>query len=131
MKKLTGKRLVAREAGRLGGVTFGALLLAIGYSWFLLPYNMAPGGVGGLSQIFKFYFGIPNGLSMIMINIPLFIIGFIFIGKAFGVKSIYGMLVSSVFTDLVNVKTLAGFGWMDLSQHTHLYQERVIHAYLG
>lgn len=131
MKKLTGKRLVAREAGRLGGVTFGALLLAIGYSWFLLPYNMAPGGVGGLSQILKFYFGIPNGLSMIMINIPLFIIGFIFIGKAFGVKSIYGMLVSSIFTDLVNVKTLAGFGWMDLSQHTHLYQGRVIHAYLG
>ncbi len=131
MKKLTGKRLVAREAGRLGGVTFGALLLAIGYSWFLLPYNMAPGGVGGLSQIFKFHFGIPNGLSMIMINIPLFILGFIFIGKAFGVKSIYGMLVSSVFTDLVNIKTLAGFGWMDLSRYTHIYQERVIHAYLG
>ncbi|MBW6514721.1 MAG: YitT family protein [Candidatus Syntrophosphaera sp.] len=131
MKKLTGKRLVLREARYLAGILFGALLLAIGYSWFLLPYNMAPGGVGGLSQIINYYFGIPNGVSMIIINIPLFIIGFVFIGKTFGAKSIFGMLASSAFTDLVNIKTLAGWGWMDLSQHTHVFQGRQIHAYLG
>ena len=131
MKKLTGKRLVLREARYLAGIIFGALLLAIGYSWFLLPYNMAPGGVGGLSQIINHYFGIPNGVSMIMINIPLFVIGFIFIGKTFGAKSVLGMLASAVFTDLVNLKTLAGWGWMDLSQYTHSFQGRQIFAYLG
>ena len=131
MKKLTGKKLVAREARYLAGITFGALLVAIGYAWFLMPYNMAPGGVGGLAQVLNFYFRIPPGVSMIMLNIPLFVLSFIFIGKSFGAKSIFGMLASSIFTDLVSIKTLANLGWMDLALYTHIFQGRTIHAYLG
>ena len=58
MKKLQGKQLFLREAKYMAGIVFGALLVAIGYAWFLMPYNMAPGGVGGLAQVLNFYFRI-------------------------------------------------------------------------
>ncbi len=131
MKKLSTKQRLLRELGHLAGIVFGAVFFAIGYSWFLLPYNMAPGGVGGLSQIIYYYTGIPNGVAMILINIPLFVISFIFIGRSFGTKSIYGMLVTALMTDLLNLKTLARLGWVHLPDYTHLVGGREIHALLG
>ncbi|MCB5258747.1 MAG: YitT family protein [Candidatus Cloacimonadaceae bacterium] len=130
MKKLSKKQYIVRETKNLIGITFGSLLVAVGYAWFLMPYKMSPGGVAGIAQIINYYFKIPYGLSMIMLNVPLFIISFIFIGKAFGTKSIYGMLASSFLTDLVSLQNLARMGWIDLSQHTYFYHNRVIYAYL-
>ena len=131
MKKLSKKQYILRETKNLVGITFGALLVAIGYAWFLMPYNMSPGGVAGVAQVMNYYFKIPYGLSMILLNVPLFIISFIFIGKAFGTKSIYGMVISSVFTDFVSIKNLARLGLMDLSNHTFIYNGRTIYAYLS
>jgi uncharacterized membrane-anchored protein YitT (DUF2179 family) len=131
MNKLKGKRYWQREIKYLAGIVGGSLLVAIGYAWFLMPYNMAPGGVGGLSQVINYYFRIPNGISMILLNIPLFVISFIFIGKSFGAKSILGMLISSVFTDLVNIHNLSRFGLMALQPYTHVFQGRTVYSYLG
>ena len=112
------------------GIILGSVFFAIGYSWFLLPYNMAPGGVGGISQIIYFYTGVPNGTCMILINIPLFIISFIIIGKAFGANSLFGMLISGMMTDLMNLKTLATLGLVDLEKYTHIVGGREIYALL-
>jgi len=131
MKKLSKKQYILRETKNLVGITFGALLVAIGYAWFLMPYNMSPGGVAGVAQVMNYYFKIPYGLSMILLNVPLFIISFIFIGKAFGTKSIYGMVISSVFTDFVSIKNLVRLGLMELSNHTFIYNGRTIYAYLS
>ncbi|HQM79908.1 MAG TPA: YitT family protein [Candidatus Syntrophosphaera sp.] len=131
MKKLSKKQYILRETKNLVGITFGALLVAIGYAWFLMPYNMSPGGVAGVAQVMNYYFKIPYGLSMILLNVPLFIISFIFIGKAFGTKSIYGMVISSVFTDFVSIKNLARLGLVELSNHTFIYNGRTIYAYLS
>ena len=130
MKKVSRKQYILRETKNLIGITIGSLLVAIGYAWFLMPYNMSPGGVAGIAQIMNYYLNIPYGLSMFILNVPLFIISFIFIGKAFGAKSIYGMLMSSLFTDLVNIKNLARLGLMELSNHTFLFHGRTIYAYL-
>ncbi|MDP3113884.1 MAG: YitT family protein [Candidatus Cloacimonadaceae bacterium] len=132
MKKLTHGQRLRREAGHLLGILFGAVFFAIGYSWFLLPYNMAPGGVGGLSQIINAYTGIPNGVSMIMINIPLFVISFVFIGRSFGSKSLYGMLITALMTDLISYPVLFRMGFIaDLSKYTHIVNGRTIYAMLG
>ncbi|MDD2230175.1 MAG: YitT family protein, partial [Candidatus Cloacimonetes bacterium] len=61
MKKLSRKQRIKREITNFTGIIFASIFFAIGYSWFLLPYNMAPGGVGGLSQIINHWFAIPNG----------------------------------------------------------------------
>jgi uncharacterized membrane-anchored protein YitT (DUF2179 family) len=131
VKRLSKKQLLLRELRYIGGILIGAVFFAIGYSWFLLPYNMAPGGVGGLSQIINRLTGIPNGISMILINVPLFVISFIFIGKSFGAKSIFGMLVSSLMTDFMHLKVLARLGWVDLAKHTFVVGGHTIHAFLG
>ncbi len=39
------KRFFVKELNYLAGIIFGSVFFAVGYSWFLLPYNMAPGGV--------------------------------------------------------------------------------------
>jgi len=113
------------------GMTFGAVIFAVAYSWFLIPYKMTPGGVGGLGQIFYHFFGVPVGLFMILINIPLFIIGIIFIGKSFGAKTFFGMFITSSFTDLLSLQSLAKVGIIkDLSKYTHHVGTSEIIAFL-
>ncbi len=132
MTKQNRKQRLTREIIRLWGIVFASLFFAMGYSWFLLPYNMAPGGVGGLSQVINYFFGIPNGISMILINLPLFVVSFLFIGKSFGSKSIYGMLVCSLMTDLLSFPVLHRLGIVqDLTAYTHIVNGRVIYAMLG
>ncbi|MDY0218916.1 MAG: YitT family protein [Candidatus Cloacimonas acidaminovorans] len=132
MPKNTKKQHLQREVGRLVGIVFASFFFAMGYSWFLLPYNMAPGGVGGISQILYYFLGIPNGVSMIILNIPLFIISFIFIGKSFGSKSLYGMFVSSIMTDLLSFPALHKMGIIsDLKPYTHIVNGHKIYAMLA
>ncbi|HOH60589.1 MAG: YitT family protein [Candidatus Cloacimonetes bacterium] len=129
--KLSRAQRLQKEIRNHVGIVFASLFFAAGYSWFLLPYNMAPGGVGGISQILNAFFGLPNGVSMVMINIPLFIISFIFIGKSFGSKSLYGMLVSALMTDFMSFPVLHKVGLVsDLAQYTHVVNGRIIYAML-
>lgn len=128
----TRKKRIQREIMHLAGIVFGSVFFAIGYSWFLLPYNIAPGGVGGLSQIINYFTGIPNGISMVLINLPLFVISFIFIGKSFGTKSIYGMLVTALMTDLLSYPVLHKLGLISsLEPYTHTVAGRAVYAMLG
>jgi uncharacterized membrane-anchored protein YitT (DUF2179 family) len=104
------RKNLKREIEQYLGIILGAIIFGMGYAWFLIPYNMAPGGVGGIAQLFHWFFNIPVGLTMVLINIPLFVISFIFIGKSFGAKSLYGMLVSSLMTDLLSLPSLYKLG---------------------
>lgn len=132
MRNIPKSQRLKREFIHFGGIIFASVFFAMGYSWFLLPYNMAPGGVGGLSQIFKLLMGIPNGVSMILINIPLFVVSFIFIGKSFGSKSLYGMLVSAAMTDLISFPVLHKLGFIpDLTPYTYFYNGHTVYAMLG
>jgi len=132
MTKQSRKQHLTREITRLLGIVFASMFFAMGYSWFLLPYNMAPGGVGGLSQVINYFFGIPNGISMILINIPLFVISFLFIGKSFGSKSLYGMLICSLMTDLFSFPMLHKLGIVpDLSLYQYTVNGRLVYAMLG
>jgi uncharacterized membrane-anchored protein YitT (DUF2179 family) len=111
------------------GITIGAIFFAISYSWFLIPYKIAPGGVGGLGQIFYHLFGIPVGVFMIIVNIPLFIIGVVYLGKSFGIKSFYGMIITSVFTDILSFESLFKLGIIkDLGKFTHINNGVEIYA---
>jgi uncharacterized membrane-anchored protein YitT (DUF2179 family) len=123
---------LSREIRQYLGIILGALIFGMGYAWFLIPYNMAPGGVGGIAQIFHHFFNWPVGVTMIIINIPLFIMSFIFIGRSFGAKSIYGMLISSLMTDLLSLPSLFKLGLIsDLGKYTFLVKGRLVYAMLG
>lgn len=78
-------------------ITFGTAIMALGIVFFLEPYTIAPGGVTGLAIIIYKISGIPIDVTNLVINIPLFIIGLITLGKMFGAKTAYGTLVLSLF----------------------------------
>jgi uncharacterized membrane-anchored protein YitT (DUF2179 family) len=130
---MTKRKLnLKREIKQYLGIILGAILFGIGYSWFLIPYNIVPGGVGGIAQLFHFFFGMPVGLVMIIINIPLFVISFIFIGKSFGGKSLYGMLMSSFMTDFLSLGNLHKIGIIsNLEQYTFMVKGKLVYAMLS
>jgi len=114
------------------GIIAGSILFAIAYSWFLVPYKIAPGGVGGLGQILFHFLNIPIGVSMILFNIPLFILSFIFMGKQFGLRSLFGMFSTSILSDLLSLTNLHKFGIIhDLSPYTFNDNGEIIHAMLA
>ncbi len=98
MKK---KRKLISKANLLNllGILIGSVAMGFGYSLFLMPFKIAPGGVSGLAQIAFFKAGVQPGTFMLMLNIPLFFIGLWQFGKQFGFKSIIAIILTSVFSD--------------------------------
>ena len=71
-------------------LNLGLLLVSSGFYYFLIPNNLAAGGISGLAIIIsKLFNGISIGLLLVVMNIVLFLVGFIFIGFKFGIKTIY------------------------------------------
>lgn len=114
------------------GIILGSIFLAMAYSWFLVPYKIAPGGIGGLSQILYHILSVPVGVSMIILNVPLFIFSFLFLSKQFGVRSIFGMFTTSILTDVFSFESLHKLGLIsDLSQFTHTVNGSTFYAMLS
>lgn len=83
------------------GITFGSFLIAISLTVFLVPNRIAAGGVSGLATVIYYITSFPIGMTMLVINIPLFFAGLRIMGIGFGVRTVYGIVVLSVFTDLL------------------------------
>lgn len=81
----------------------GTVILALSMVFFLIPNRIAPGGVAGLALILFHSFGIPTGLTMLIINLPMFLLGFKLLGKKFAVRTLLAMVLFSFFTDLFSI----------------------------
>ncbi len=79
-------------------VVLGSLLFAVGDVMFVNPYRMAPGGVYGLANVFYALWGGKISIYGIAMDIPLLIIGIIFLGPRFGIKTIVSIIMIPVFT---------------------------------
>lgn len=79
----------------------GSGIFSFGFSFFLQPNEMNAGGISGLAQVFVELTGFGSvGSLSILINLPLFILGGIKIGKRFFAGSLLGMLLSSLLIDM-------------------------------
>lgn len=83
------------------GITAGSFLIALALTVFLVPNRIAAGGVSGLATVIYYITSFPIGITMLIINIPLFIAGLKIIGMSFGMRTIYGIVSLSVFIDLL------------------------------
>lgn len=82
-----------------GLITIGFVLVALALQLFLVPNNIAAGGVSGIAIIINSVFpSISVGLLMLIMNALLFVVAFIVIGNKFGGKSIYASLGLSGLT---------------------------------
>lgn len=77
-------------------ITIGVLMVASGLYFFLMPNNIAAGGVNGLAMVINKYLpAIPVGMLMVIMNIILFVVAFLVIGKDFGARTIYASFMLS------------------------------------
>lgn len=79
-----------------------AILYAVSVNMFTAPNQIAPGGVTGLATILNYLLGVPIGITTFLINVPLVILGLIFLGKAFTLKTLKTVVFFSLFVDLLN-----------------------------
>ena len=83
-------------------ITLGSAIFAVGFSWFFQPNAIASGGLTGFAQIIHHLFpAIPVGVSVIVLNIPLFILGWRLIGGKLLIGSLWAMFISSIIIDLL------------------------------
>jgi uncharacterized membrane-anchored protein YitT (DUF2179 family) len=80
----------------------GTFLTAVGLVSFLMPNKIATGGANGIAIIINGLTGFPVGIIMYAVNIILFILSFILIGKAFGLRSIICTFVLNFFVDFLD-----------------------------
>lgn len=83
------------------GLVAGSFLMACSTAFFLLPNKLSTGGFSGIATIAYYLFHIPVGNAMIVLNLPLFIIAFVRVGKKFIFKSIVGTLLLSIFINIL------------------------------
>lgn len=91
-------------------IAIGSFVLAVGFVYFITPHKIVPGGLFGIAIVvhhltqgmFEFWpDGFPVGLFSLLVNIPLTIFGIKILGPRFGIKTVTGFVLSSVFIDLV------------------------------
>ncbi|MCQ2277208.1 MAG: YitT family protein [Bacteroidales bacterium] len=81
-------------------IVVGTFIMSIGYVVFVSPLKLAPGGVYGIAIILHHLFNFPIGLSGICLDIPLLIIGTLWLGPKFGAKTVVGVITLPTFISL-------------------------------
>ena len=82
-------------------ITLAAAAYAIGFVWCYEPNNIAFGGITGLAQIVNHLIpAVPIGVTVIVLNLPLFLLGWRLLGGRMLLGSLYAMALSSLFIDL-------------------------------
>jgi uncharacterized membrane-anchored protein YitT (DUF2179 family) len=83
-------------------IPLGALTQAVGLRLFLVPANLASGGVSGISQIIHHFTGWPIGVMVLIGNIPLFLLGWRFLGgRRFAARTATAIISYSLAVDLL------------------------------
>ncbi len=84
-----------------GLLTLGAIVQAASMDLFLVPGQIASGGVSGLAQVLNFHTHLPIGMMVLVMNVPLFVLGWRYLGgRRFFIRTIFTVVLYSVLVDL-------------------------------
>lgn len=82
-------------------ITFGLMIYVFGWVAFILPNHLVGGGISGVSALLYYASGIHVSVSYFFINVVLVFLGFRYIGRQFGLKTLYGIVVASLFFEYI------------------------------
>ncbi|MDP4281074.1 MAG: YitT family protein [Bacteroidota bacterium] len=82
-------------------IAVGTFLVSIGYVMFISPNKIVPGGIYGISIMLHYLLGTPLGLTALVFNIPLTLIGTKLLGPRFGTKTVVAFVLTSIYVDLL------------------------------
>ncbi|MBQ6646477.1 MAG: YitT family protein [Clostridia bacterium] len=103
------KKLDLKTKERLGAyahIVLGSVLGGAAYPLFMTPNNIAPGGLTGVGVILNYLFKLPVGTTSLIMNIPLFIIGYRSIGRVFAFRSLIATILFSLCIDVLPLKAM-------------------------
>lgn len=86
-------------------ITLGVALAVAGLNLFLVPNKIAAGGISGIATLLYHMLGIPLGISIAVLNIPLFILGFKLVGKSFAIRTAYALVLYSALAEIYPIPT--------------------------
>ena len=100
---MAGRRSTGLDVLREGALlTAGAVLLALSVDLFLVPSDLAPGGVSGLAIILRRLIGTPVGLTMLLLNLPMLVLGYTRLGRfRFLVRTVFVVLLYNLGVDVL------------------------------
>ena len=88
-------------------IIVGSIIYAVGFQFFMYPNSIVSGGVVGIAMIVNRLTDFPVGVLTIVLNLPLFVVGWKHFGLDFMVSSFVGMVLSSAFVDIFALTNIA------------------------
>ena len=82
-------------------MTVGSVIFCMAWTSFIIPNGLASGGLTGFCTIVQYGTGIPVGWTYPVLNFLLLVLGFMSLGKAFGVKTIYVIALTSILFEVL------------------------------
>lgn len=106
------KKRIQKETSNMFWAIVGVVFFAVAYRWFVFPAGLYSGGFTGISQLIKLFFtdvlglkepaGVDfTGIIFWCINLPLFCVGYRYIGKKFLLRTITAVCIQSVLMTLI------------------------------
>ncbi|MGC1377459.1 MAG: YitT family protein [Anaerolineales bacterium] len=107
-----------------GLIAVGMLIQAVGLRLFLVPAQLASGGVSGISQLINHFTGWPIGLMVLVGNLPLFVLGWRYLGgRRFALRTAFAVIVYSFLLEAVL--------WLPFFPRNGLTDDIVLNALYG
>ncbi len=105
MKKLTVK--ITPEMWRAyAQILAGCVLGGVAYPLFMTPSAIAPGGVTGVATILNHVFGMPVGVTSLVLNVPIFALAYRNMGRVFAFRSVLAMALFSLCIDILPLQPM-------------------------
>ena len=95
------KKIWLAESKDYFGITFGLVMYAFGFTFFLMPYEIVTGGVAGIAAITQYATQIPNQYTYFLVNAALLLVGLKILGWKFLMKTIYAIIVLTFLLGLM------------------------------
>ena len=87
-------------------IVIGCVIGAAAYPTFLDPGKIAPGGLTGVAMILKHLWGWDIGITSLILNVPLFIIGYKAMGRVFAFRSLVATILFSFMIDFLPLREI-------------------------
>ena len=87
-------------------IVIGCVIGAAAYPTFLDPGKIAPGGLTGVAMIMKHLWGWDIGITSLILNIPLFVVGYKAMGRVFAFRSLVATVLFSLMIDLLPLREI-------------------------
>jgi len=82
-------------------LVLGCFIYALAWTQVFVPNGLVSGGITGLCTVIQYGTGFPMGISYAIFNAVLLIMGFLVLGRSFGVRTIFSLAVITFFLEIL------------------------------